>query len=156
MKTHADEILKIIDKHKELLEKETLKPENLPKINIFDSLDKTKEIKYIYKVKTDSSYTALKYEDLYKEHLSGFLYLDNIQQIENNREKLFVRYVNVNGKFGYGGFLYKYNNNTITLINSDKKPWTITINDNFIWYRRATTANDKMREEFAKFLDNNK
>lgn len=155
MKTHAEEILKIIDKNKDILEKEYYKPDKPKKINIYESLDKTKEIKHIYKMKIDSIYTALKYEEIHKEYLEGFLYLDNIQQIENNNEKLFVRYVNVNGKFGYGGFLYKYNNNSITLINSEKKPWTILIKENFIWYRRATTANDKMREEFAKFLDSN-
>ena len=148
-----DEILNKINKHKLLLDKEH---DVLQKPNIYSSLDKTDEIKQIYDIEVDEEYRVLKLENKYKNLLNGFVYLKKLEQWSNNNEKLFVRYMNVNNKFGYGGFLYKYNNYSITLINSDKKPWIISIKDNFIWYRRANSTNDNIRKEFEEFLKLNK
>ena len=148
-----DVILKKINKHKLILDNEYVK---LQKPNIYNSLDKTDEIKQIYDIEVDEEYRVLKLENKHKNELNGFIYLKNLQQWYNNKEKLFVRYMNVNNKFNYGGFLYKFNNYSITLINSDKKPWIISIKDNFIWYRRANSTNDNIRKEFEEFLKLNK
>ena len=149
---NADVILKIIDKCKDILDKEYVRPEKPPKKSIYEILSKSKEINKINNIEVDENYNALNFEIKYKNELTGFLYLKNIEQWANNKEKFFIRYIGVNNKFGWGGFLYKHNNYSITLINSNKKPWIILINDNFIWYRRAPNSDEKIREEFVKFL----
>ena len=68
------------------------------------------------------------------------------------KKQFVIRYIGVNNEFGWGGFLYKQKNYSITLIYSNKKPWTILLNDNVIWYRRATSADDKKGVELVKFL----
>ena len=47
--------------------------------------------------------------------------MKNIERFTNNREQFFFRYINVNIIFGWGDFPHKYNNYSITLINSNKK-----------------------------------
>ena len=147
----CDAILNIIHKNRELLkERQYFKPKEQPKINIYDTLDKTKEISKIYNKKIDTNYFILFYEDKFKEKLKDFTYLQNINQFTDKR--YFLKYVGVNGKFHNGGFLYKYDKNSITLINSKKKVWIILIDDNFIWFIKIKRDDEKKRDLFIEYL----
>ena len=146
----SDEILNIIRKNKELLKDKEYVKHPLPEVNIYKSLDKMKEVSKIYKMNVDTNYKILKLKHKYKKELENFKYLSNVDEL--GKDKYFIRYVNINNKFGFGGFLYKYDKNCMTLINSAKKPWNILIDYNFIWYIKAKTGDDKKRDEFIKYL----
>ena len=147
----CDAILNIIHKNRELLkERQYFKTKEQPKINIYDTLDKTKELSKIYNNKIDTNYFILLYEDEFKEKLKDFTYLQNINQFTDKR--YFLKYVGVNGKFYNGGFLYKYDKNSITLINSKKKVWIILIDDNFIWFIKIKRDDEKKRDLFIEYL----
>ena len=149
---NSDDILKIIDKYEDIINKEYVKPKRVS-FNIFDSFDKTKELTKMYNYKPNTNKRLSKIYFNYQNELENFAYLSDISELENNKEKLYIKYVGVNNKFGYGGFLYKFDNYYITLISQYKKVWRISINDNFIFYRRVTNENDKMREQFESFLN---
>ena len=147
--TESDEILKLIDKYSYILNKEYTKT-TMTTSNIFD---KTNELSNILNYKPNTNKRINKIVSKYKKELEGFIYLNNISEIENNKEKLYIKYVGINNKFGYGGFLYKFDKDNIILISQYKKVWNISINNNFIFYRRASTENDKIRDEFEQFLN---
>ena len=149
---NSDDILKIIDKYEDIINKEYVKPKRVS-FNIFDIFDKTKELTKMYNYKPNTNKRLSKIYFNYQNELENFAYLSDISELENNKEKLYIKYVGVNNKFGYGGFLYKFDNYYITLISQYKKVWRISINDNFIFYRRVTNENDKMREQFESFLN---
>ena len=149
---NSDDILKIIDKYEDIINKEYVKPKRVS-FNIFDSFDKTKELTKMYNYKPNTNKRLSKIYFNYPNELENFACLSDISELENNKEKLYIKYVGVNNKFGYGGFLYKFDNYYITLISQYKKVWRISINDNFIFYRRVTNENDKMREQFESFLN---
>ena len=96
----------------------------------------------------------------YKDKLRKFKELHSnkkLEEKERKKAKLYIRYINTYYpyKFNYGGFLTKFDDNTLTLINKHKLPWTISINDNFIFYVNATlplTANEKQREFFVNLI----
>ena len=74
MKAHADEILHIINKCNDVLEKEYVKPIKPTKKDIYNFFDKSEEIRRIYNIEVDENYRVLKLENKYKNELSGFLY----------------------------------------------------------------------------------
>ena len=149
----SDAILKIIDDNKELLNKQYIKPMKQPNINIYNSLDKSDEITKIYNIKIDTNYRILKLELLFKQELNGFTYLNDINELTNIKDKIFIRYVGVNTKFNFGGLLRKCNKNSLTLLNlNNKSHWTVSINDNFIWYTKIKSNDDKKRESFELML----
>ena len=40
----------------------------------------------------------------------------------------------------------------MALVNLYKRPWAIPINVIFIWYKGATSADNKVKEKFVNFL----
>ena len=78
----------------------------------------------------------------YEEHLKGFKELKTMSKLSGNENKLFIKYININGKFGHGGFLTDYDDRIITLKIGLSKPWSILINENFIFYQRKTSDDD--------------
>ena len=63
MKAHADEILNIINKYNDVLEKEYTKPIKPRKKDIQKILDKSKEIRHVYNIEEDENYRVLKLEN---------------------------------------------------------------------------------------------
>ena len=106
--------------------------------------DIKKNIKYIYKKN--------------KTELANFKVL-TLERLLQNKDKLFVRYIPaqnyINNKLNYGGFLIKFTETTITLLSTKKNVWSINIDDNFIFYTKVLSENDKTRKAFEEYLKEN-
>ena len=114
--------------------------------------NKILEINEIFDIEYDVNTSIKTLEKIYKTELNGFTYLDDLTQFEDDK-KYFVRYIGINGKFNYGGFLYYFPNEyCIRLINNSRKAWDIVINDNYIWFSNVLNENDKKRVQFDAYL----
>lgn len=151
MTSKTDIILNLFDKNKNILKDRPLrgilkKPTNEYKEN------KILEINEIFDIEYDVNTSIKTLEDKYKAELNGFNYLEDIIQLEDDT-KYFLRYIGINGKFNYGGFLYYFPNEyCIRLINNSRKAWDIIINENYIWYYKVLNENDKKRAQFDAYL----
>ena len=69
----------------------------------------------------------------------------------------YIRYFNANDELRYGGFLvniFEDNEITkITLMNTMGKRWVVSWTRNYIFYKKHTTANDKLRKIFISLLE---
>jgi hypothetical protein len=139
-----------------LLEKDILKDKPLETIlnkprNEYKK-NKILEINEIYDIEYDTAEIIKKLEERYKTELKGFTYLEDLIQLEDDK-KYFIRYIGINGKFNYGGFLYYFPNDyCIRLINNSKKAWDVIVNENFIWFSKVLNENDKKRAQFDAYL----
>jgi hypothetical protein len=79
----------------------------------------------------------------YEEHLKGFKELKTMSKLSGNENKIFIKYININGKFGHGGFLTDFDDRIITLKIGHSKPWNILIDENFIFYQRKILPDDE-------------
>ena len=114
--------------------------------------NKILEILEIYDIEYDTAEIIKKLEERYKTELKGFTYLEDLIQLEDDK-KYFIRYIGINGKFNYGGFLYYFPNDyCIRLINNSKKAWDVIVNENFIWFSKVLNENDKKRAQFDAYL----
>jgi hypothetical protein len=115
-------------------------------------IDKSDEINAIFDLQIDNEIYLQKIINKYKKYLEGFIYAQNITDLYE-KINLFIRYISINGKIGWGGFLYKIENNEIWLINKNKKIWKINFNTNYVFYIKIIkNNNDKTRDIFIKFL----
>ena len=113
-----------------------------------------KEIEEILTADVNVKETIDKLIVKHKEALTGFKYVDDIGRLtrKSSRNKLFIRYVGVNGKFGWGGFYLRNEDNHIYLVNKYKAVWCIDEKQNFIFYKKVLLDNDRMRNDFDIFL----
>ena len=120
-------------------------------------LDKTDEINAIFDLQIDTNQQIKLLKEKYKKELENFTYVKKITDIYE-KQKIYIRYIGINGKLYWGGFLYKIdkinNKYFIVLINKNKKPWTINFDTNYVFYNSIiTTRNESLRNVFIKFLD---
>jgi len=91
----------------------------------------------------------------FKKELDGFIYASTINEIIGMK-KIYIRYISIKGQFGYGGFYNKVIETDgqfyILLINSNKKIWEVSFNNNFIFYKKINTNDDDKRNLFNNFL----
>ena len=114
--------------------------------------NKILEINEIYDIEYNTTAIIKELEERYKTELKGFTYLEDLIQLEDDT-KYFIRYIGINGKFNYGGFLYYFPNDyCIRLINNSRKAWDIIVNENFIWYSKVLNENDRKRAQFDAYL----
>jgi len=117
--------------------------------------DKTDEINAIYDLVIDTNQQLKILKDKYKKELEDFKYVKKITDLYG-KQKLYIRYIGINGRLYWGGFLFKINkvNNKyfILLINKNKKPWSIDFDTHYIFYN-AIVKDDKLRDIFTAFLD---
>lgn len=106
----------------------------------------------------DNKQQIKEYYKKYNNELKDFKYIEN-KNYFNNKKKLYIRYVGFNNKLYYGGFLVKTEekNNTlyIYLINTKKKIWVIDFNRNYIFANNIITEDDKIRQQFIEYLEQN-
>lgn len=117
---------------------------------------KLKEINKIYNIQFDTNKYLNKLTEKYKNELDGFNYATTINDIIQNKN-IFIRYISIKGKLGYGGIYYKViekdNKFYILLINKYKNIWTISFDENFIFYKNKLNDNGNKREMFKNLLD---
>jgi len=92
----------------------------------------------------------------YNKELHGYKELKNISKLDDKKkEKLFIKYINIsNNTLYHGGFLFKYDNEKLFLINKKRKPWSVDIDKHYIFYNKVSSQNDIKRDMFEKLLKN--
>jgi len=117
---------------------------------------KLKEINKIYNIQIDTNKYLDKLIEKYKNELDGFIYAPIINDIIQNK-KIFIRYISTKDKLEYGGIYYKVvekdNKFYILLINKYKNIWSISFDENFIFYKNILDDNGNKREMFKDLLD---
>jgi hypothetical protein len=117
---------------------------------------KLKEIDKIYNIQIDTNKYLNKLLEKYKNELDGFKYAPSINDIIQNK-KIFIRYISTKGKLCYGGIYYKVDekNNKfyILLVNKYKNIWSISFDENFIFFKNISDDNDNKRDLFKSLLD---
>lgn len=95
----------------------------------------------------------------YPKELEDYEFIYSLNQLRNNvKAGGYIRYFNNNEELRYGGFLVRKieedDNYRLSLMNMNGKKWTIVWSRNYIFYKKHTTANDKLRKIFISLLDN--
>lgn len=122
----------IIEVSKRPVTKQVIINEKLNEVREFN--DKYIEVqKILYGENNDTIKDSL--IERYALELQGFKELTRLKRLKR-KELLYIKYVNVNGKFGYGGYFVSFDDDTITLMNEYDKLFNISIDDNFIFYQR--------------------
>ena len=103
--------------------------------------------KKIYKWKSD-----------YEKELEDYEFVESEKELTKTAKKGgYIRYFNANDELRYGGFLVNiFEDNEITkmtLMNTMGKRWVISWTRNYIFYKKHTTANDKLRKIFISLLE---
>jgi hypothetical protein len=117
---------------------------------------KLKEIEKIYSIQIDTNKYLNKLIEKYKSELDGFTYAENINDIIKNK-KIYIRYISTKGKLEYGGIYYKVIEKNkkfyILLINKYKNIWSISFDENFIFYKNILNNDDNKRAIFENLLN---
>ena len=95
----------------------------------------------------------------YPKELEDYEFVYSLDQLRNEvKAGGYVRYFNNNEELRYGGFLVRKieedDNYRLSLMNMNGRKWTIVWSRNYIFYKKHTTANDKLRKIFISLLDN--
>jgi ligand-binding sensor domain-containing protein len=133
--------------------------DRLKEINdIIDSIKSPKEYKQDIQKKMDDFYV------LYKNELEDYKHVKTIDDLYNLKSAGYIRYIDLDGKLKYGGILLKvfksdneiefYNKNLILIQNTNNKKWTISWENNYIFYKKQTKKGDAMRNLFISLIDN--
>jgi len=97
-----------------------------------------------------------KFELKYQKELEDYIYVDYNDLISQVKYGGYIRYINLNEELKWGGILLKINNlessdAKLLLMNSNKKIWEIKFSKNYVFYKKHTTYNDKLRELFISY-----
>ena len=113
------------------------------------------EIDAIFDLVIDTKQQLKFLKEKYKKELENFKYIKKITDIYG-KQKIYIRYIGINGRLYWGGFLFKINkiNNKfiILLINKDKKPWSVDFDTHYVFYN-SIIRDDNLRDIFTEFLD---
>lgn len=126
-------------------ESEILKEKKNKKILRYSNNDIQEHVNYLYK----------KYNDLLKEY-------EFIDDIKNLNCGGYIRYINLNDELRFGGILLKVienddiMENKLFVKNTMGNTWYINFKNNYIFFKKHKTKNDKFRNLFIKvaLLDN--
>tara|TARA_Y100000389_G_C17375304_1_gene471301 strand:- start:769 stop:1161 length:393 start_codon:yes stop_codon:yes gene_type:complete len=94
----------------------------------------------------------------YPKELEDYKFVYSLDQLRNEiKAGGYIRYFNNNEELRYGGFLVRKieedDNYRLSLMNMNGRKWTIVWSRNYIFYKKHTTANDKLRKIFISLLE---
>jgi len=93
--------------------------------------------------------------NIYSNYLQNYEFIDDISNLKLGG---YIRYVNSNKEFRFGGILLKIKNqedilNTRLLLkNTTNNLWEINFINNFVFYKKHKTKNDNFRNLFLKVV----
>ena len=96
------------------------------------------------------------FEIKYEEELSEYIYIDYNDLLSKVQIGGYIRYINLNGELRWGGILIKIEDiesrdTKLLLMNTSRKFWEIKFSKNYVFYKKHTTYNDKLRELFISY-----
>lgn len=100
--------------------------------------------------------TIEKFEQKYPEELNEYIHIDYNDLLSQVELGGYIRYVNLNGELRWGGVLIKIDDiesrdAKLLLMNTSRKFWQIKFSKNYVFYKKHTTYNDKLRELFISY-----
>jgi len=100
--------------------------------------------------------TIEKFEQKYTEELNEYIHIDYNDLLSQVEIGGYIRYVNLNGELRWGGILIKIDDietrdAKLLLMNTSRKFWQIKFSKNYVFYKKHTTYNDKLRELFISY-----
>ena len=100
--------------------------------------------------------TIEKFEQKYPEELSEYIHIDYHDLLSQVEIGGYIRYINLNGELRWGGVLIRIDDietrdAKLLLMNTSRKFWQIKFSKNYVFYRKHTTYNDKLRELFISY-----
>ena len=100
--------------------------------------------------------TIEEFEQKYQDELKEYIHVDYNDLLSKVKKGGYIRYVNLNGELRWGGILLEIKDidsrdAKLMLMNMSKKIWVINFSKNYIFYKKHTTYNDKLRELFISF-----
>ena len=124
---------------------------------------------FVNSIKTENEFNSEiqqkmeKYKEKFYNELLDYNPITNLKDLYNLKSAGYIRYVNFNNEIKYGGILLKVfksenedeisQKNLILLQNSNNKKWTISWENNYIFYKKQTKKGDNMRNLFISLLD---
>jgi hypothetical protein len=124
---------------------------------------------FVNSIKTENEFNSEiqhkmeKYKEKFYNELLDYNPVTNLKDLYNLKSAGYIRYVNFNNEIKYGGILLKVfksenedeisQKNLILLQNSNNKKWTISWENNYIFYKKQTKKGDNMRNLFISLLD---
>jgi hypothetical protein len=107
-----------------------------------DDINYANELREKYKDKIDDDYVYINSKNRNKLKLGGC-----------------IKYVNKYGEIKSGAILLKILNknktyNTTLLLKNPYRMWEIKLRNNYVFFKKNKSKNDKFRELFMSFLDN--
>ena len=124
---------------------------------------------FVNSIKTENEFNSEiqqkmeKYKEKFYNELLDYNPITNLKDLYNLKSAGYIRYVNFNNEIKYGGILLKIfktenedeisQKNLILLQNSNNKKWTISWENNYIFYKKQTKKGDNMRNLFISLLD---
>lgn len=124
---------------------------------------------FVNSIKTENEFNSEiqqkmeKYKEKFYNELLDYNPVTNLKDLYNLKSAGYIRYVNFNNEIKYGGILLKIfktenedeisQKNLILLQNSNNKKWTISWENNYIFYKKQTKKGDNMRNLFISLLD---
>ena len=94
----------------------------------------------------------------YKTELDKYIWIESLEDYDEIKLGGYVRYVNMNGELKWGGILSKKTVkksgiHMMALINTTRDIFNVSFEKNYIFYKKHTSPNDKMRDLFISYLD---
>ena len=99
----------------------------------------------------------------YKNELKNYTYVESKDELNNLKSAGYIRYFDRDDNLKYGGILIKVfesesddieKKRTLLLLqNSDANKWTISWENNMIFYKPQTKKGDNLRNLFISLLD---
>ena len=93
----------------------------------------------------------------YEGELKDYKFVLDLNSYEKIKPGGYIRYINFDHDLKWGGILLKkVKNNTrnvMVLQNSNMKRYSITFENNYIFYKEHKTQSDKLRDLFLSSLD---
>jgi hypothetical protein len=93
----------------------------------------------------------------YEGELKDYKFVLDLNSYEKIKPGGYIRYINFDHDLKWGGILLKkVKNNTrnvMVLQNSNMKRYSITFENNYIFYKEHKTQSDKLRDLFLSYLD---
>jgi hypothetical protein len=124
---------------------------------------------FVDSIKTENEFNSEiqqkmeKYKEKFYNELLDYNPVISLKDLYNLKSAGYIRYVNFNNEIKYGGILLKIfktenedeisQKNLILLQNSNNKKWTISWENNYIFYKKQTKKGDNMRNLFISLLD---
>jgi len=97
-----------------------------------------------------------KFEQKYSEELNEYIYIDYSDLLSKVKIGGYIRYVNFNNELRWGGILLEIKDidtrdAKLMLKNTTNNIWMIKFSKNYVFYKKHTTYNDKLRELFISY-----